>query len=249
MEKELLGANRVLSRRILAFAVDYIIIMIISIMTFVLLSNVYDTSVTPEFFRFFYFMMAVLLLCMLLKDIFKGRSIGKMIFGIYVREYGNVMETPKFYKLVLRNILLPFWLIEFLVLVSDKEGRRLGDKIAKTQVMGYQNKISKKVIIPLAVIFIIFIATMTFFANSGMKNDAAYIAAENYIDNQQEITDIAGPILRYTPYNSSMSIVNGYGRAELKIKAYGEKGKLTIDIYLEKEPDSDWVVYDVSYYK
>ncbi len=72
----------------------------------------------------------------LLKDIFRGRSIGKKLFGLRVTDKDNKNIVPGALRLIIRNITILFWPIELLVLVLMR--RRLGDIIAKTDV----NKLS-----------------------------------------------------------------------------------------------------------
>ena len=76
------------------------------------------------------------------KDIIKGQSLGKRIFGMGVRDVSDNLVVPPVSRLFLRQIFLLLWPIEFLVLVFSKENRKMGDKIAGTGVYdlrAYQN--------------------------------------------------------------------------------------------------------------
>ncbi len=46
------------------------------------------------------------------KDSFEGRSIGKRVMKIAVRENGEIDITPKVWQLFLRNVTLLIWPVE-----------------------------------------------------------------------------------------------------------------------------------------
>ena len=74
-------------------------------------------------------------LYILLKDSVDARSIGRYCVGIQIIDETN--NPAKTSQAILRNILMVipiFPLVEYIVLLRDAQGRRLGDKIAKTQV-------------------------------------------------------------------------------------------------------------------
>lgn len=71
----------------------------------------------------------------LFKDIYNGRSVGKLCAGIQIIDEEG--KPSNFTQTVMRNIfmIIPlFPLIEYFVMVQDSEGKRLGDKVAKTRV-------------------------------------------------------------------------------------------------------------------
>ena len=116
-------------KRIAAFVIDHIIYSLILVPPFVIFVPFdYFYSAFPIF-------MVIALIAYAFKDIFNGRSIGKRIFMLHVRNYNDCEKTPRLYNLIIRNLLIFFWPVEFLVLLSDKDKRRLGDKLAKTQVV------------------------------------------------------------------------------------------------------------------
>lgn len=116
-------------KRVKAFLIDYIIYTII-LVTPVVIFVPFD-----YFYSAFPIFMIIVFIAISFKDILNGRSIGKRILGLYVRNYDDLEKTPKFYNLIIRNLLTFMWPIEFLVLIIDKDSRRLGDKLAKTQVV------------------------------------------------------------------------------------------------------------------
>ncbi len=71
---------------------------------------------------------------LLLKDVF-GRSPGKMILGLYIVD-DNTGRKPKAWKLMLRNLLLPLWIIDGGICLFTT-GRRLADIVLKVRVVEY----------------------------------------------------------------------------------------------------------------
>ena len=63
------------------------------------------------------------------KDSIKGISVGKWII---VRDVNNPNEVPSFGILPIRSLFIKIWPIEFIVLASSQEKKRLSDKTAKT---------------------------------------------------------------------------------------------------------------------
>ncbi|HEY2094489.1 MAG TPA: RDD family protein [Thermoanaerobaculia bacterium] len=78
--------------------------------------------------------LAIVMVCLLLRDGYRGRSPGKRLLGLR-------LVTPRgegcgYVRSVIRNLplLIPFWnLIEAALVVTAK--RRTGDRIARTTVM------------------------------------------------------------------------------------------------------------------
>ncbi len=247
MEKGLLTKESLIVRRIGAFLTDQMLIVIISITPIMVNFNKFTDNFNL-LFQIFPITMLIGLIGLLFKDIFGGRSVGKLLFGIYVRDYEDIERTPKFYKLLLRNILIFIWFIEFFVMLADKEGRRLGDKVAKTQVIGYQNKIIPRIVITVVLAISLFISSLFIGITQIIKNDDSYKTAVLYIKNQNEIKTAVGEIEGFGSFPmGSVSYTNGYGIANLKIRVKGNKKSISVNIYLEKMPDLDWVVKEIKY--
>jgi len=87
----------------------------------------------------------------LLKDMIKGQSPGKFILGIAVRDQENPSQIPSAKALFLRNLSLPIWPIDALVLLFTK--KRIGDKFAGTNV--YRLSPKPKLVIRLAALLAI----------------------------------------------------------------------------------------------
>jgi uncharacterized RDD family membrane protein YckC len=247
MEKVLLKKESVIGRRIGAFITDHILITIIAMIPFMKNFNRLSEDFN-YFFELFPIAMLIGVAGYLCKDVFWGRSIGKLLFGICVKEYENEDITPKFYKLIFRNLFVVIWFIEFIIMIIDKDGRRLGDKIAKTQVTGYQSKIVLSVVITAVLAFSFFVLTLVVGVTQIIKNDSSYKTAVQYVEKQNEIMAAVGEIQGYGNFPmGSVNYMNGYGTADLSIKVNGKKKCIVVNIYLEKSPSSDWVVKDIKY--
>ena len=114
-----------LGKRILAFAIDYMSVMIFfSVLSFVPVKNLNRSLlISYTFFIIFgevYF---------IIKDIF-GRSLGKRIMGIKIVRVDG--RKPSIIRLILRNITISIWPVEIVLLLLGKE--KLGDRLAKTRL-------------------------------------------------------------------------------------------------------------------
>ena len=82
----------------------------------------------------FFIFLIVAFLTYGFRDIIKGQSIGKRVLGIGVRDISYNFTIPPVSRLFLRQIFSFIWPIEFLVLVFSDEKRKMGDRIAGTDV-------------------------------------------------------------------------------------------------------------------
>lgn len=125
-----------MKQRILAILIDHIVGSIIYLFIFLAFnweSIIYPTdSNFMRPFETFYSILALGMIYFLLKDIYQGRSIGKRVLGIAVRDIGNPSAKPGTLRLVVRNITVILWPVELLLLILKR--RRIGDIIARTQV-------------------------------------------------------------------------------------------------------------------
>lgn len=247
MEKVFASKESVLGKRIGAFITDHVIICFVAMVPFFLNFNkIMDDPFAM--FELFSITMTIGILGYLLKDIFRGRSVGKVLFGLYVKDYQNKEDTPPLYKLILRNLLTFLWPIELIVMLVDKENRRLGDKIGKTQVIGYSGKVIIRVVVVAILAFVLFVSSLFIGITQMIRNDSSYKTAVKYIENQEDIKSVTGKILGYGYFPSgSINISNGHGVAELSIKVKGEKKDILVFVLLEKSVGLEWEIKDVKY--
>ncbi|MEW7289389.1 RDD family protein [Aquimarina sp. 2304DJ70-9] len=237
-------------RRIAAFMIDHFV------MTFLMVSIVF-LALGPNFMaennmgKMTTTMLTVMLPGFLLyfaKDSIKGISVGKWIMGIMVRDANNRSETPSFGRLLIRNLFILIWPVEFIVLASSQEKKRLGDKTAKTIVVKNPNKPTKLPrILALVAVGLAFFTFTFLFAGTAMKNSDAYKVAIKEIEQNQEILDETGGIKGYGMMpTGSVNISNGYGQAQLEIKILGNDNDLNVSAYLTKEPNGKWELIEMN---
>ena len=179
---------------------------------------------------------------------FGGRSIGKRLFGLFVRDNDDITHVPSFFRLIQRNLLIMIWPIEFIVSSKDPSGRRLGDKFAKTLVIGYPTSNKRKYILIGVAAFLLFYFSVFLIITQAIRNDEAYDTAVHYIQTQDQIKSKTGKIDSFGNFPSgSLKYTNGYGSADLRIKVNGEMSTLMVEVLMTKEPDGEWIVRGLKY--
>ena len=128
-----------LIRRFLAFVIDWNIMfgVAIALMFFGPGSNPdYFTYPSIKMLTSIGFILGLLwipLYCLFKDCLFGRRSLGKLICGLEIQN-SETGEKASFSALILRNITYIIVQIEGIVVLANK-GKRLGDSIAKTQVV------------------------------------------------------------------------------------------------------------------
>ncbi len=131
-------------RRFLAFIIDWnltfgVTLAILSLGTLqdpdFLLRPSFETLFSLEFFLG---LLWAPVYCLLKDCIFKGRSLGKLICGLAIVS-SETGERPSVGSLILRNLTYVIVQIELIVTLVNK-GKRLGDLIAKTEVVRHHKK-------------------------------------------------------------------------------------------------------------
>lgn len=129
--------------RIAAFLIDHFIFCIVLLPVYFLLAGHIlfdDSTMSTEQFsmlkRKLYLTIGLGVIIYLLKDIVNGRSIGKRLTNISVRDGANGVQVPPAWRLLLRNLTIFIWPVEIIILLLT--GKRIGDFIFKTQVVSVQ---------------------------------------------------------------------------------------------------------------
>jgi len=236
-------------RRIAAFTIDYfvMIFLIISIVFIALGPNFMEENNPSKMITTMLFVMIPGFILYFAKDILKGISVGKWIMGIMVRDENDQNEIPSFWRLFLRNLFIIIWPVEFIVLATNGQKKRLGDKVAKTVVVKNPNKPTKLPrILALIGVGVVFFVFVFFFAGSAMKNSEAYKVAISEIEKNEEILSETGGIKGSGMMpTGNVNISNGQGQAQLEIKVLGNTEDLNISVYLEKEPNGQWKLIEM----
>ena len=241
---ELLKSSR--KRRIVAFLIDHFV------MTFLMVSMVFiaHPNFMNEMSEMGTTMLPIMIFGMVLyfaKDSIKGISVGKWIMGVMVRDENNQNEIPSLGRLFLRNLFVVIFPIEFIVLATSEQKKRLGDIVAKTVVVKNPNKPAKfPRILALVGVGVVFFVFSLLAGGSAMKNSDAYKIAVTEIEKNEQILTETGGIKGYgmTPAGS-INITNGFGQAQLEIKVLGNKSDLKVRVYLKKEPNGEWELVEI----
>lgn len=232
--------------RIGAFIIDHLIIVGVLVYPLILFLFSHIQSNPAKEWTMFPVLMLIAFFVYCIKDIIKGKSLGKRAMGLAVRSSVDTSDIPSVSKLFLRNILTFAWPIEFLVLICGEKKMKLGDQIAGTNVY----RVSKKP--PIVIIVVPVILTIIFFATSLLvgislifKNDDSYKTAVSYIESSPEVTNIVGNIEGYGYMPSgSLTYSGDYGKALYSIKVIGSENTAHVHIKLEKKINKDWeIVY------
>lgn len=243
-EKEPVLSSR--KRRIVAFVIDYFTMtFFIVAVSFLLIGTDFLNENQLSFFMIKILPMMFLgFLLYFAKDSIKGISPGKWIMGIMVRDENNSTKVPSIGRLFVRNLFLIIWPVEFIILASSPEKKRLGDKTAKTLVVKNPRKPAKLPrALVLATIGIAFFIFLFLFVSSAMKDSDAYKVAISEIEQNEEIVTEVGGIKDYGMMpTGSVNTSNGYGEAQLEIKVIGNEKDLNVSIYLTKKPNGEWKV-------
>lgn len=237
-------------RRLAAFFIDH------CVMTFLMVAAVF-IALGPNFMdeNNSNKMLTIMLLVMIpgfflyfAKDSVKGISVGRWIMGIMIRNDVDFNSIPSFGKLLIRNLFIIIWPVEFIVLASSEEKKRLGDKITKTVVLKNPNKPKKLPrILSLVGLGIVFFVFVFLFAGIAMKNSDAYKVAIQNIEMNKEIINETGGITGYGMMpTGGVSVTNGKGQAQLQIKVLGKTKDINVSVYLEKEPDGQWKLIEMN---
>ncbi|HQX04759.1 MAG TPA: RDD family protein [Flavobacterium sp.] len=237
-------------RRIAAFMIDHLVMtfLMVSIVFIVLGPNFMDENNPSKMMTTMLFVMIPGFILYFAKDSLKGISVGKWIMGIMVRDENDQNEIPSFGRLFLRNLFIIIWPIEFIVLATNEQKKRLGDKVAKTVVVKNPNKsVKNHRIFALIGVGIAFFVFVFFTVGNAMKNSDAYKVATKEIEQNKDLINETGGIKGYGifPNGNIRKSTNGQGQAQLEIKVLGNTKDITVSVYLEKEPNGQWKLIEM----
>ena len=229
-------------KRVVAFIIDHIIICVLLIPLFIF-STWNDLTQNPEkMLSLIWPFVLIIFFVYCMRDLFGGASIGKRAVGIAVKTLTETEITA--FQLIIRQLLTFIWPIEVLVILESKDKRKIGDRIAKTDVY----EVAKAKTLPIVIIGVstlaVFALSLVFGVTSLLKSDDSYKTAIAYIESSEQVKNIVGEITGYGFFiQGDMNVTNGYGRADYRIKIIGEKGTAYAQVKVTKEPDKEWVVF------
>lgn len=236
-------------RRIAAFIIDHFLMtfLIVSVVFIALGQTFMGENDPSKMVTIIMFVMIPGFILYFSKDSLKGISVGKWIMGIMVRDENDQNEIPSFGRLFLRNLFITIWPVEFVVLATNDQKERLGDKVAKTVVVKNPDRPTKLlrilVLIGVGITFCVFVFLL---AGSAMKNSDAYKVAIKEIEQNKEIIYKTGGIKGYGMIpTGNVSMSNGQGQAQLEIKVLGKTKDINVSVYLEKESNGQWKLIEM----
>jgi len=247
IEQTLTIASR--RRRIAAFFIDLFVItfLMVTIVFLILGPKFIDEDNFDKMSTTIMFVMIPGLILYLGKEFIKGISVGKWIMGIMVRDQSDLNLVPPIWKLVIRNLFLTIYPIEFIVSLIDKNKKRIGDKVTNSVVLNNPNKDKKVYRIAAFVAFgLIFYGFTALFSGVALKSSEAYKAATVSIENDNEIIKQTGGIESYGTFpKGNINITNDYGQADLSISIKGKEKDIELTVLLEKKPNESWKVSEI----
>ncbi|MDR2903788.1 MAG: RDD family protein [Clostridiales bacterium] len=237
--------------RVSAFVIDHILLsMLVTLPSILLIFKAVEdaSSQVSALLTLFPLLMLAGFALYIAKDIIRGRSLGKLMLGIGVRNSEDPSEIPPVHKLFLRNIFLVIWPVELLVLLLSRDHKKLGDRIAGTDIYCVKKPNVCLLIVAGILAMVLFVTVLFFGIFSILKNDASYKTAIGYIESNPAIADVAGEIEGYgfLPMGS-IQYVNGYSEASYTITVDGSKEDIVVAIQLEKKPIGDWEIIYFDY--
>jgi uncharacterized RDD family membrane protein YckC len=136
-------------RRCIAFHIDQTVGFLLSSLFFIFdfVSNIFLTG--PEIglsqggITVVLFPLIGYVFYMLLRDLYQGRSVGKRICNLVVID-SNDGKVASAVQSVVRNITILIWPVEIIFLIFRKDGRRIGDHLAKSTVVAYHQDIVQR---------------------------------------------------------------------------------------------------------
>jgi uncharacterized RDD family membrane protein YckC len=237
-------------RRIAAIIIDHFVMsfLMVSVVFLILGPKFMDENKIDKMTNIILFVLVPGFFIYFAKDSIKGISIGRWIMGIMVRDENDYKIVPTFWKMFLRNTFIAIWPVEFIVLASSNEKKRLGDMVTKTEVIKNPNKPKRlSRILVLIGLGIIFFAFFYLFIGNAIKNSDTYQVAIQNIELNQGIIDETGGITGYGMFpTGNIQITNGQGKAQLQIKVLGKINNIEVDVYLEKEPNGQWKLIELN---
>ena len=126
-------------------------------------------------------------LVLLFKDIF-GRSLGKILLGMTIRNIDNLEQHPTLAVLIKRNLMLLLFPVEGVVILRDSYARRLSDKWWGTVVIDDRNALRGILRILLGNIILFgFFSIAIISQRSGIEKTAVFQTAEQAIRSHEKL--------------------------------------------------------------
>jgi hypothetical protein len=177
------------------------------------------------------------ILLFLVKDLVRGHSPGKWLTGIAVRRADDPSRPAPAPALALRNLMLILAPLEAVLVLADRYGRRLGDRVARTVVIALPEPapITRRLLVFASLMFASLLLGFLV-APWNMHRSAAYREAARLVASDPEVAARAGAgaIMDDSP-EFQLDLRPEGGRAAFAFVARGPRGdvrgrvELTLD--------------------
>ena len=178
-------------KRLFALLIDFIFALLLAnTIVYVFREEHWDiVTQTSSFYGLFPFYGGITLV-LLFKDIF-GRSLGKILLGMTIRNIDNLEQHPTLAVLIKRNLILLLFPVEGVVILRDSYARRLSDKWWGTVVIDDRNALRGILRILLGNIILFgFFSIAIISQRSGIEKTAVFQTAEQAIRSHEKLKPI-----------------------------------------------------------
>jgi Flp pilus assembly protein TadD len=176
----------------------------------------------------------------LLKDVFRGQSLGKYIMGIAISKARNEHLPPSVRQVVVRNLLL-FWMpFELGVWLTRRGKGRLGDQATKTWVIAKAGNLKIRIG---ALVGLVLVGVLLFvgIVSSALGLGEARAIAIATVVSAPDLQKVLGDDLQVQEFASpSVLMTHGNGTASFFLTATGTKGKTNVTVLLVRAPGEPW---------
>lgn len=130
---------------------------------------------------------------MVLKDSLGGRSLGKWIAGMAIRQLDDLEQTPRLWHLWGRNLSLIVFPLDGALIFFDAFYRRAGERLFGTVVLvpATVSPLSRRLLI-LSAFFMAFLLASLVLTPWNMRRSSAYKTAMNVAERHPSVTKITG---------------------------------------------------------
>ncbi|MCL2618736.1 MAG: cytochrome c oxidase assembly factor Coa1 family protein [Defluviitaleaceae bacterium] len=227
-------------RRLLAFVIDHICITIVAMFSFWILEGFFMAGLVG----------VLLYLC---KDVTGGASIGKRVVGLAVRYSEEPDTVPEVPALMLRNIFSFLWPLELLMIMFSRNKRKIGDNLAGTDVyIVPRTTPPARLYVIIAVVAVVGLASFVLGIMGVLRNSEPHQIAIAHIEASEEVRSVVGEITGYGFFLQGNISTTGIsagmsGSANFTIPVRGERGNMSVVVWLEMEAGSEWEITRVLY--
>jgi len=186
-------------------------------------------------------------LVILFKDIF-GRSLGKILLGMTIRNIGDMEQQPTLAVLFKRNMMMLLFPVEGAVILRDGYARRLADKWWGTVVIDDRNALRGTLRILLGNIILFgFFSIAIISQRSGIEKTAVFQTAEHAIRSHEKLKPILGKYPKIEDPEMHLDLRKNASSPSMVRARVGNKesGKRVIVSLIFRNNPPEWEVIDV----